>query len=388
MAVRYSNLLTMWISTIVLSSKAVRGLHPGLSAYEMHSFSLPFDCGLHDRCKSKSRFNRFVIHNVTGHVHLGASNSLIHLNSNYNEIQILSTRVECEQFIDTEDCVNDNQLLSIFHGGDKLITCGSLNDGKCQIRDTSNISIAMEESERVVPSGGRSATYVIAPGRISETLVEYVLYVATTLDPERRINIPHVCKRRLVGEDVLLSIPDDGSVLWSGSIPNNFIVDVIDSYVWNGFTYFVANQEYDYDIAGQHAKTWGNIVSKIKRVCHDSIEFKSYTEIVIQCKGKDGIIYNLMQDVNVGEVGWNLAQSLGMSPGQQVLFAVFTKSVESDVNQPNNQSAICIYDLNNVEEEFLKAIELCFESYDGNNGIVYLSGRYCELVSQVQISTF
>ena len=88
------------------------------------------------------------------------------------------------------------------------------------------------------------------------------------------------------------------------------------------------------------------------------------SQVPIECK-KDGIDYNLISDVYLGKPGYDLAESLGISTEEDVLYAVFVKGAGHERNAETQQSALCVYSLKQIELKFLENIELCFrgESY-------------------------
>ena len=72
-------------------------------------------------------------------------------------------------------------------------------------------------------------------------------------------------------------------------------------------------------------------ISKLVRLCHADRDYYSYTEIPIDCISGDGSrSYNLVQAAHVGKAGSSLATDLGITPQDDVLFAVFS---ESDPNE-------------------------------------------------------
>ncbi|XP_072026499.1 plexin-A2-like [Amphiura filiformis] len=338
-------------------------LDAGLSAYELASYSVPPDCPL---CAPK--FNHFVIHKTTGDMYLGATNNLVHLNPSYQEINSTSTFIECPDDIDREDCINHNKLLIIHYdtNNEKLITCGNYDSGKCQIRDANDIEISMLVDQQVAAPGNLSTVYTIAPASTSNGVVE-MLYVGAT-DPIVQ-DIKLFSRRRL--SDAILSVPRDNELTLENA--PNFQVDFKDVFDFNGFTYFVTNQRFD---RGSPGITYSNVLSKINRVCHDSKDLDSRTEVVIECT-HNGVNYNLIQAVHLTTVGSDLADSLGVPTNEQVLIGLFAKSVDPTGIKADNRSALCIFRLNDIEIKFLRAIAACLESTDGADGASYISGLRC-----------
>ena len=351
-------------------------LNAGMSAYKKASFSVPFHCDLCD-----PKFNHFVIHNTTGDVYLGSSNRLFHLNFAFQEIKNISTYVPCDSVIDREDCINNNKLLAINYATDELITCGSLNGGRCQIRDTSDIASSTDVNEAVVAPGEQTTEYVIAPAsrRISqlETVDEDRLYVAAT-DPDLR-RVPAYSRRDLQNSAKSLTAYNDDTLVLGPLTPTFFLVNYMDVFTHNKFTYFATTQRFDY--LSNNPSSYQEIVSKLNRACHDSPDLDSYAEVVIECTDINGDVYNLIRAVHLDTVGPDLASSVGVDKNETVLIGIFGKSLEPDNYEPDNTSVICIYDMDDIEIKFEDAIEACLEGNQAH-GVDYLQGKNCQFVSR------
>ncbi|XP_072025124.1 hepatocyte growth factor receptor-like [Amphiura filiformis] len=342
-------------------------LDAGLSAYELASYSVPTDC----EYLCDPIFNHFVIHKTTGDVYLGASNNVVHLNPSYQEIKRVPTFIECTNDIDREDCINHNKVLIIHYDTDdeKLITCGNYDSGKCQIRDPNDIEVSMLADQQVAAPGNLSTVYTIAPAPDSTSNgVGEMLYVGAT-DPVVQ-DITFFSRRRLSDESIL-SIPRDNGLAFAVT---NFQVDFKDVFDFNGFTYFVTTQYFDR--VRSSGMQYTNVLSKINRVCHDSTDLDSRTEVVIECTN-NGENYNLIQAVHLTTVGLDLADSLGVPTNEQVLIGLFAKSVDPTDFTADNRSALCIFRLNDIESMFLRAIAACLESTDRGDGTLYINGQNC-----------
>ncbi len=354
-------------------------LDAGLPAYQLSSYTVPFDCELCD-----PKFNHFVIHNATGDVYLGASNTLVHLNSSYQEIKTESTFIECPDGVDREDCINHNKLLVIHYGStEKLITCGNYNGGRCQIRETSNIEMYYESEssiDKVAAPGDLSTVYTIAPGRITGMVInEEMLYVGAT-DPDKT-QVPVYSRRRLNDNRAeILSYPQYNDL---DLITGSFTVNFKDAFDFNGFTYFVTNQLFDISAS---VDMHSDVISKVNRVCQDSSHLDSFADVVMECKDStNGDNYNLIQAVHLTTVG---SDSLNINPNEQILIGLFAQSVSPTEFTAANRSALCIFNLDDVEMKFLQALVACLDSSDDEHGLSYITQRSCTTVSMKLISHF
>ena len=87
-----------------------------------------------------------------------------------------------------------------------------------------------------------------------------------------------------------------------------------------------------------------------------------------------------MQAAYVGKAGHSLARSLGVALGDDVLYAVFT--VREGGDKASNKSALCVFNLDDIERTFIDAIVACFRngsSPGSSRPINYLQeSRSCE----------
>lgn len=65
----------------------------------------------------------------------------------------------------------------------------------------------------------------------------------------------------------------------------------------------------------------------------------------------DGEDYNILRDAKIIQAGTKLSQDLGIKKDDYVLVAVFSPSKEI-TNEPQNNSAMCVYSLTEIEEVF------------------------------------
>ena len=81
------------------------------------------------------------------------------------------------------------------------------------------------------------------------------------------------------------------------------------------------------------------------------------------CKSKDILTSNLVQAAFVGKPGSDLASNLGITPQDDVLYAVFSESDSSEGEitfKPNKNSALCVYSLKKIRRKFMQNIQRCF----------------------------
>ena len=70
-----------------------------------------------------------------------------------------------------------------------------------------------------------------------------------------------------------------------------------------------------------------------------------------------------LQAAFVGKPGSDLASNLGITPQDDVLYAVFSESDSSEgeiTSKPNKNSALCVYSLKKIRRKFMQNIQRCF----------------------------
>lgn len=77
----------------------------------------------------------------------------------------------------------------------------------------------------------------------------------------------------------------------------------------------------------------------------------------------DGEDYNILKDAKIIQAGTKLSQDLGIKKDDYVLVAVFSPSKEI-TNESQNNSAMCLYSLTEIEEVFNENIHCtCFHPF-------------------------
>ncbi|XP_033114996.1 plexin-A4-like, partial [Anneissia japonica] len=296
----------------------------------IHSGTLP-DYLLHEFMPD-SRVNLYhiAIHDTSGHIYVGGYNELFKLSKDF---ALLHNNSTCNIL---ENCININKVLVIDYDNDRLITCGGGNSGKCESRNLKDMKLIDSSTSQVVGLGYLSAVGFIAPSSGSDAL-----YTASSDDDQ---SFHFVSRRRL---------NDLGNRGSSDSIQLKLGYDIhyTTGFSHNGFSYFVSNREDS---------------SRLSRICQEWMYMTTFSEIHLSCSG-----YEYVQDMFVGPVGHDFADSLGLQPGAVVLYGVFLKS--SSIAD----SAICIFTWSDIDHAFFRALEGCLSSPESSNELKYAVGNNC-----------
>uniref|UniRef100_T1JKQ6 Sema domain-containing protein n=1 Tax=Strigamia maritima TaxID=126957 RepID=T1JKQ6_STRMM len=330
-----------------------------------------------------SKFNRLTIDRNSGRVFVGAVNWIYQLLPNL-QLEVAErtgpqedspdcpvTR-ECPSIV-TKPTDSINKVLVIDYIQGRLITCGSLFQGLCFIRKLSNISITDPLVNEPVAANNNTASTVafIAPGPPNPPTT-HVLYVGVsyTGNGPYRTDVPAVCSRSLEPGKMLsiaaASVTTATRILVNTLARERYPINYIYGFHSRGFSYFLTTQKRS--IENQYP-----FVSKLIRICHKDPDYYSYTEIPIECR-LDNVDYNLVQAAFLGNPGSELANELGVSAQDDVLYAVFSQSKnDSDVyDRASAKSGLCVYSLRAIHRQFTKNIQHCF-SGNGDRGLDFIN---------------
>ncbi|KAG7201452.1 hypothetical protein KM043_004212 [Ampulex compressa] len=326
------------------------------------------------------RMNHLVVDKNTGRVYVGAVNRLYQLSPDLSLVikEVTGPKgdstdcsmIDCPKETEKRPVDNVNKALVIDYSTSRLISCGSLFQGMCSVRDLHNISKVVQDVKEAVVANNATASTVafIAPGPPNPP-VSQVMYVGVTFtgNSPYRSEVPAVSSRSL-DKDKMLNIAEaavtTGTRMYVNSLSRErYPINYVYGFSSGGFSYFLTTQMKNTDTA--------LYISKLVRVCQDDEHYYSYTEIPINCTS-DGKFYNLVQAAYVGKAGSDLAADLGITAQDDVLFAVFAESNGPNSDVPKPHSALCVYSLKAIRRKFMNNIQKCF-SGEGQRGLEFIS---------------
>jgi plexin A len=298
------------------------------------------------------RFNHLVVGKNTGLVLIGAVNRLYQLSP---DLALVMSEVtgprddspeclarECPPTVLKKLTDNVNKALVIDYTTTRLISCESIFQGSCSVKNLHNISdVAQVVRESVVRSSSTASTVAfIAPGPPKPPVTQ-VMYVGVTYTGNYpyRSWVPAVSSRNL-DRDKMFNIAEKavtkGTRMFVNSLAReDYLINYVHGFSSEGFSYFLTTQKRDLPPSP--------FISKLVFVCHDDESYYSYTEIPIDCISEGAKRYNLVQAAYVGKPGSDLAADLGITAQDDVLFAVFSKSDQSEgevFSKPSSNSAL------------------------------------------------
>lgn len=342
--------------------------------------SLPADIVQKFHDPEVERMNHLVVDKNTGRVYVGAVNRLYQLSPDLllvvKEVtgpkgdSTACSMLDCPREAQKRPVDNVNKALVIDYTTTRLISCGSLFQGMCTVRNLHNISDVVQEVKEAVVANNATASTVafIAPGPPNPP-VSQVMYVGVTFtgNSPYRSEVPAVSSRSL-DKDKMLNIAEaavtTGTRMYVNSLSRErYPINYIYGFSSGGFSYFLTTQMKNTETP--------IYLSKLVRVCQDDEHYYSYTEIPINCTS-DERIYNLVQAAYVGKAGSVLAGDLGITAQDDVLFAVFAESDGPNSDVPRPLSALCVYSLKAIRRKFMSNIQRCF-SGEGQRGLEFIS---------------
>lgn len=337
------------------------------------------------------RLNHLVVDKNTGRVFVGGVNKLYQLSPDL-ELVVKETTgpkndstecsmIDCPAGVVKKLADNVNKALVIDYTTTRLISCGSLFQGMCTVRNLHNISdVAQEVREAVVANNATASTVAfIAPGPPNPP-VSQVMYVGVTYTANSpyRSEVPAVSSRSLDKERMLViaeTAVTTGTRMFVNSLARErFPINYVHGFSSEGFSYFLTTQP-------KNTATGSEFISKLVRVCHDDQNYYSYTEIPIDCTSEFRK-YNLVQAAYAGKAGSDLAGHLGITAQEDVLFAVFSES-NATTNRPSSRSALCVYSLKAIRRKFMSNIQHCFAGH-GQRGLDFISPSHQCVLTKLQ----
>lgn len=330
-----------------------------------------------------TQLNHLVVDTITGRVYVGGVNNLYQLSPDLDVHESVKTGpkndsvecsiLDCPLHAQRKPTDNYNKVLLIDRSTSRLIVCGSLFQGNCTVHNLQNVSIIEQEvPDAVVANDANSSTVAfIAPGPPQHPLTN-VMYVGVTYtnNSPYRSEIPAVASRSLE-KTKMFQIASSAVTTGTRTFINSYaregyLVTYVYGFSSERFSYFLTTQ-----LKGNHHSNPKEYITKLVRICQEDSNYYSYTEIPVHCIRKEhgGTKYNLVQAAYLDKPSADLAETLLVTPQDDVLFAVFS---EGRGNQSTDNSALCIYSLKAIRQKFMQNIKSCFNGV-GSRGLDFIS---------------
>ncbi|XP_039655380.1 plexin A3 [Perca fluviatilis] len=378
------HLLSLLLSLLLLSSPLLSApaLPPPPSASPGRVVYRAFDTSL----------THLTVHRRTGEVFVGAVNRVLKLSANLTELRSHMTGpVEdnakcypppsvraCAHRLNSSD--NVNKLLLVDYTGNRLVACGSIWQGVCQflrLEDLFKLGEPHHRKEHYL-SGAREADGMAGvvvgeddwsadPKRKKPAKGGSRLFIGAAIDGKSEY-FPTLSSRKLVADEESVNmfslVYQDEFVSSQIKIPSDTLslYPAFDIYYVYGFSsrsyvYFLTLQ-LDTQLTQMDAGGEKFFTSKIVRMCSNDTEFYSYVEFPLGCT-KDGVEYRLVQAAYRQKPGRRLAQALGLSEDDDVLFVVFSQGQKNRSNPPR-ETVLCLFTLHDINLAMRERIRSCY----------------------------
>lgn len=342
-----------------------------------------------------------AIHNTTGEVYVGAVNWIYKLSSNLTMLRSHMTgpvtdNEKCYPPPSVQSCPYDlshinnvNKLLLVDYAQNRLIACGSTSQGICQflrLDDLFKLGEPHHRKEHYLSSVAESGTMsgvIISEGSRSK------LFIGSPIDGKSEY-FPTLSSRKLMvneeDADMFSFVYQDEFVSSQLKIPSDTLskFPTFDIYYIYGFSseqfvYYLTLQ-LDTQLTSPDASGEQFFTSKIVRLCVEDPKFYSYVEFPIGCT-KDGVEYRLIQDAYLSKPGRQLANSLGVSENEDILFTVFSQGQKNRAKPPK-ESALCLFTLRRIKEKIKERIQSCYRG-EGKLSLPWLLNKELACINSV-----
>ncbi|CDQ83425.1 unnamed protein product [Oncorhynchus mykiss] len=362
-------------------------LHSGTNnTFPMVPTELPPETGTYR--VTDTSLTHLTVHSRTGEVYVGAVNRIFKLSANLTELRSHMTGPvddnakcypppsvrACAHKLESSD--NVNKLLLVDYAGNRLVACGSIWQGVCQflrLEDLFKLGEPHHRKEHYL-SGAREAdgmAGVVVDSTEGKWKNEKKggsrLFIGAAIDGKSEY-FPTLSSRKLVTDEESVNmfslVYQDEFVSSQIKIPSDTLslYPAFDIYYVYGFSsrtyiYFLTLQ-LDTQLTQMDATGEKFFTSKIVRMCSNDTEFYSYVEFPLGCT-KEGVEYRLVQSAYKHRPGRMLAQALGLSEDEDVLFVVFSQGQKNRANPPR-ETVLCLFTLHQINLAMRERIKSCY----------------------------
>lgn len=307
-----------------------------------------------------SQLNHLTISSEHGYIYVGAVNRIFQLDLDLNSVQQEVTGPEkdnpkCGIPVSEETCGmslsltnNSNKVLLLNKQG-KLISCGSVFQGSCQLRNVDNISSYEEIQQPMAANRHNDSTVAFIAHQ------KDILYLATSYTVSG-----------LLKDITTWKVSSKQSWRKFGEIQYNekFKKDVDLQYI-TGFS----DLNYSYFLAVHSTKSKNE--SKIIQLCQSDKELQSFVDAPLICHDKHRS-YNILKAASAITIVSSNFHHLSSARHRSttLMVGVFT-------NSSTKHSAVCVYNMEAVRDQIYKNILSCYNGKKAQVEYPYFQGDYC-----------
>ena len=307
-----------------------------------------------------------VYDSITNNIFIGGENVLLKASGSLVELKknITGPKLDYIDCLIDKTCPgkvanNRNKVLLIDNKTRRLITCGSLQHGICNLRSLDTLETLTSSNEYVVSNAALPAIALITSW--GNTPGTSAMYVATSWDSKYQssdlilIGIkPAVSTRIIDGPDAGIFTFAEESVKQSFLQFQNLKYEAkyIYGFSSGGFTYFVSVQEttesFEKEENPKVLRTF------LIRLCQKDTAYLSYIELPLECQGANGTNFSVANSSYLTKAG----DGFGSHASDDVLVITFFKSANV-WDGPTKYSAICMYPVKEINEAMMSNLRNC-----------------------------
>ncbi|KAM4676436.1 hepatocyte growth factor receptor isoform 2-T2 [Discoglossus pictus] len=341
---------------------------------------------------SDTPIQNILLHN--SYVYVGAINKIYVLNENLTKVSEYKTG----PVLETPDCGpcgdcsynvrsstnntwtnNINMaLIADTYYEDQIISCGSVYRGVCQ-RHVLPYNTPWNISEAYCLHSSDSNTDTdLCPDCVVSSLGSKILvtetdrfvtfFVANTIMEPQSVHHSMSVRRLKESQEGFEFYTDNSFLDVPPQLRDSYPIRYIYTFKSDDFVYFLTVQRESLDSQTFH--------TRIVRFCSSDTELHSYMEMPLECiytekrrkRSARKEIFNILQAAFIAKPGEALAEEMGFSPRDDVLYAVFAQS-KPDSSEPMNRSAVCAVSVKTINEFFQNIVDKdnteCLEHFYG-----------------------
>ncbi|MGH0188916.1 UNVERIFIED_CONTAM: hypothetical protein FKN15_032190 [Acipenser sinensis] len=325
------------------------------------------------------------------HVYVGAVNKMYILTKNLEKLSEYKTGPElespdCSPCEDCSDKINssasvwkDNIHLALLvetYYDDELFSCGTGSSGVCYryVLQTENpedlesdktcmYSPGTEEESQGCPDCIASPSGTKIVSIVNKGFVKF--FVGNTVSP----SVPQQPLHRTLSvrqmketQDGFRFFSDQSYMDVIPELRDKYSIKYVHAFESESYVYFMTVQKESHDSQSYH--------TRIVRICSSDPELRRYVEMPLECiltekrrkRSTHTEVFNVLQAAYVSKPGAALAEEMGLSVDEDILFGVFAQS-KPDSSEPSNKSAVCAISIKAVNIFINSMIQNCYTKH-------------------------
>ena len=326
--------------------------------------------GRYPELKVQELLVNLVYDNITNNIFIGGENVLLKASASLVELKknVTGPKLDYINCFIKGKCPgkvanNRNKVLLIDNKKRRLITCGSLQHGICNMRSLDTLETVNKSGEPVVSNVALPAAALITPwGNAQGT---FAMYVATSWDakylsPNFSVMGPRpAVSTRIIDSEIFRLAEENIKQSFLQFEDLKYEAKYIYGFSSGGFTYFVSVQE---TTRSYERKETPKVLRTILiRLCQRDTAYLSYLELPLECHGANRTNFNIANSSYLTKAG----DGFGSHASDDVLVITFFESAKG-WDGPSKYSGICMYPVKEINEAMMSNLRNCTNRVNAN----------------------